>query len=601
MTVTEAPTTTPPPGPGLPRTFTISSTKPTVTKFRYGWSAATTEIAATGTTTRSATVTLAPPKYGSNILYVSAIDTTLNQGHGSWPVEVSRPAPPVARWRLDSYPGVTQAQALQDVQAASGDTDGAGPLTANTPLSSSGIGWTDDIRMVGAKTATFNTINSSVTTAGPVVDTTKSYSVAAWVRLSGLAPEASTIAGQDGNCYFGFFFGYQKLAGVPRWNVTIPNGDCVTTRTFTAAWSDPITAAHLNRWQHLAFSYDQADRSVALFINGVQVTRVPLASTPWNATGGMRLGHIGFQNAVLDGALSDVQVFDRVLVEEDFVGQQAEAPLSGGVHEPGFLNPVQVGDWDFSGARSCYEAGSDPLFCQSPEAGQFGRRLALTQGSFIGYGHRDDGLLLDNVHFAEDPGDPYHGLTTTEYGLSQKNTATEESPVWQDTPVLRTDDSYAVSVWARPDDVLPEDGTVIRTVVAQAGEHQSSLWMTYVPSIESWYLCTKAVDGATGPLECVGAHVPGSGGVWTHVIGTYDRNRSELRIYVNGQRAASHALSYVPFSATKRVVVGRAFWQDELIDQWAGGIDDLRFYQGALTDAGARELFADQSVETVEP
>jgi hypothetical protein len=583
-----------PPGPGRPGTFTIASTKSTVTKFRYGWSGATTEVAATGTTTRSATVTLTAPKYGTNILYVSAVDTTLNESYASTEFVVARPSPPVARWRLDSYPGVTQAQAVEDVQPSLGDGDGAGPLTANTPMSSGVVSWADGVRVVGAKTATFDGWSSYLTTAGPVVDTSKSYSVASWVKLSSLPTQNAAIAVQEGSCFYGFFFGVTLTNGVPRWNVSARNGDCVTNPVYTGLHSaNPITAADVNRWQHVAFSYDQADRSLTLFVNGVQAGKVPYASA-WNATGPLQLSRTS-ANVVgnfLNGSLADVQVLDRVLVGGDFTGQLASDPFSGGVDEPGLLHPVQVGSWDFSRSRSCYELGSDPLLCQAPEAGQFGRRLALTQGSFIGYGHRDDGLLLDYWHYTEDPSDPYYGMPTEEYGRSQKNIGDAGNPVWQDTPVLRTDDSFAVSVWARP-----ENASGNRTVVSQAGDQQSAFQIKYSTGGAEWQFCVTGADNESAATDCAISPATETAGVWVQVAGVYDAGKSELRLYINGVRAASRTISYVPMASAKPMYVGRARWHGALVDQWWGGVDDLSVYQGVLTDVAVKQLFESQSAE----
>jgi hypothetical protein len=78
-TVPPAPTITPGavPGPGAPITFTFATTTTDVVKFRYGWtSSPTTEVSASGTTTRSASATLTVPRYGQNTLWVRGIDAT---------------------------------------------------------------------------------------------------------------------------------------------------------------------------------------------------------------------------------------------------------------------------------------------------------------------------------------------------------------------------------------------------------------------------------------------------------------------------------------------------------------------------------------------
>jgi hypothetical protein len=95
---------------------------------------------------------------------VQAVDNTGNVGDGSLTFEVDRASPPVAWWGLESYPGMPSTEALKDRQPTlAGDTPLAGPLT-----------WTDKQRLAGGTNATF-TRSNALTTAGPVLDTSKSY------------------------------------------------------------------------------------------------------------------------------------------------------------------------------------------------------------------------------------------------------------------------------------------------------------------------------------------------------------------------------------------------------------------------------------------
>ncbi|WP_147457421.1 LamG domain-containing protein [Micromonospora sp. CV4] len=601
----------PNPLPGTVATFSIGSSDTTVTKFRYGWTAPTTEVAANrwcapsgGSTVcgMSAEVSLVVPRYGLNVLQVSAVDAANNVGRASAEFTASRPSPAVARWGLESYPGVTQAQALADGQPA---------LGGDTPLTATNVTWPSDARLVGGQAATLGgpAAGSYLSTSGRVVDTTKSYGVAAWVRLPSVPPHNMAIATQSGACDFGFFFGIVQVAGVPRWNVTMRNGDCTGSPYTVLQAPTAITGADVNRWRHVAFSYDEAARTLTLFVDGAAVASTPW-TTAWNAAGPFHVGRNYAMNTKVSdnfftGSLADVQVFNRALVGHDFTGQLAEDPNSGGFDEPGMLRPTLVGDWNFNAAIPCYVESTDPDLCNAPEAGQFGRRLALTLGTDVGSDSRS--FLRFDSHGLEDP-----NQVTTEYGHSMKNVG----GTWQDTRVAKTDDSFSVSVWLRPESLG------IQTAIAQIGSKNSAFYLGQR---------TKTVNGVAGnwwSFSLFGLDSsPQNGNVvdammtsrqmnaeddlstWTHLVGVYDLGRREVRLYVNGDRVTTvpfPSTFTAAFDATGPLWVGASRYTPpgqatQTVDKWDGDVSNLSLYQGALTDVDVKQLNERQSVADVTP
>jgi len=79
---------------------------------------------------------------------------------------------------------------------------------------------------------------------------------------------------------------------------------------------------------------------------------------------------------------------------------------------------------------------------------------------------------------------------------------------------------------------------------------------------------------------------------WTHVAGTY--NGSVLRIFVNGVRAGSLAVSGTTCHNDRPLAVGaKNFPAEGLLEAfWDGQLDDVRLYRRALTDAEIRGLVA---------
>ncbi|MFG2055210.1 LamG domain-containing protein [Micromonospora sp. NPDC048930] len=611
--VTASLTSSPNPLPGTVATFSLSSSDTTVTKFRYGWTSATTEVTAVKacalrppaepSCSMRAGASLVVPKYGLNILYVSAVDMAGNVGYSSVEFKADRPTPAVARWGLESYPGMTQAQALADTQPT---------LGGDTPLTAQNVAWSRDARLIRGETATMVGSGSQAETSGPVVNTTTSFSVAAWARATATDTACcKSVVSQDGVTTNGFSLYY--VPSTKQWGFSMYNTDGTST-----AGSFVFAPATPNVWTHLAAVYDSTSGEMRLYVNGTlagTATRTPT----WNATGKFHVGWAKWGSGMSNtgvGQIADVQAYDRVLVGHDFTGQRADDPASGGFNEPGILQPVQVGQWDFQGTTPCYEASTDPTLCSAPEAGQFGRRLALTQGSEVGSDSRGDFLLLDDRHFVEDPSDPYYGLTTREYGWSQDNIGEPQNPVWQDGRVLHTDQSYSVSVWVRPS-IL--GGT--QTAVAQRGAKISSFYLgqraTTVNGATqlTWTFTVYSADsdgGSGGSYREAAVQVPVTDDVevsaWTHLVGVYDASQRQIRLYVNGSLKSTVSFDTFTgaFDATGPLTVGGALWTPTggtpaMVNRWLGGIDDLRLYQGALTDAAVQTLSDSESTDPVTP
>ena len=154
-------------------------------------------------------------------------------------------------------------------------------------------------------------------------------------------------------------------------------------------------------------------------------------------------------------------------------------------------------------------------------------------------------------------------------------------------PVLHTDQSYTVSAWAK----LPSNpGTGYYAVLGQEdGSACSAFFLRYNANAGRSEFSVVTSPNPTAPGRVDVAGPAGQPGVWVHLVGVYDAGAKQARLYVNGQKVASAAVPQT-FDTTGALVMGQDKWAGGHGDFWRGGIDDVRVYQGVLSDQAIGQL-----------
>jgi hypothetical protein len=590
--------------PGDLAKVTFTSDNKDVAKFWYGWGAdplgsvAASSVTVGGVTKKTASVSLTAPRYGDLELYAYASDITQNQGNqASVSFPVGRPSEAIARWPLDTFPGRSPDAALADAKpAVGGDTplvwDNGGP----------DHGWTPESRILGGSTAAFDVTRGGIggwaKASVPALDTSKSFSAAAWVRLTD-STDYQTAVSKDGAKMSVFRLQYRPTE--QSWCFSVRAKDVQDASLAMACAKTTTTGL----WTHLAGVYDDNEMRLKLYVNGRLAASVVPSATwltdwagGWNAAGQVIVGR-GLDakyNGGVDyygGQIADVQLFDRPLLDQDLVGQRDDDEHSNGFDEPGIIAPVQVGRWDFNAATWCYQAGN-PDTCSAPDAAAWNRRLTLTPGTQTGQGVRDSALLLDTSHFAT-------GEPTQEYGYSQRDTAASgEPPALQDAAVLRTDQAFTVSAWVRLDSAIGN-----QTIVSQdtTGPGLSGFDLSYRGGDGKWVLSMRSGPMVTDPAQQSSVAAAADDPTPWHLLeGVFDPGAAELRLYVDGDRAADPApTGLIPWQATGPLVVGRSDGPGGNTDWLSGSLDNVTAWQGVLTDAAVHQLYKDESAEVAIP
>nr|MDT0662621.1 LamG-like jellyroll fold domain-containing protein [Micromonospora sp. DSM 115978] len=223
-------------------------------------------------------------------------------------LSADRSVTPVARWRLDEAGGTTAV-------------DSAG----NSPGTATNVTWTSDPER--GRVASFNGSSSLITTDAPVVDTTRPYTVAAWVRLDDLRAPDSVLAmpgrartSVSGTGAPAFALNYDHTVDAWRALTTeqhVFNGGSVLQRHRTFGQG----SMRAGEWQHLAVGVDPRAGRWIVFLDGEKVDDFTGSSFHSVAAGGVRIG------SGLEGAISDLQVYQGVSDGDDWAAGVMEGTV----------------------------------------------------------------------------------------------------------------------------------------------------------------------------------------------------------------------------------------------------------------------------------
>lgn len=151
------------------------------------------------------------------------------------------------------------------------------------------------------------------------------------------------------------------------------------------------------QWAHVAAGYDSAERRIRVWVDGVETSTA--LSAPNTNTNPIVIGRgqdAGTSGPVeqFRGNVADVQIFDRVLVTDDFTGRLAVRTDDGEVDEPGILDAVEVGRWKFTNGLNCTN-DANPRLCNTPADDSSKRQLRTTTGTEFRDGRDGRSLFLD--------------------------------------------------------------------------------------------------------------------------------------------------------------------------------------------------------------
>ena len=241
------------------------------------------------------------------------IQTIVRGAAGALEQTIGSSAGPATSWEFEENTGTTTS-------------DSGGHLNTGTLGSATTWGtakWGTSAVSMNGDTSGNNYVAGSQTG----VDTSKSFTVAAWVYITGttLAAKSRIAVSQSGTLKSGFSLKYNHY--VTAWQFALTQGAADDySSNYDSSYSANASAT-LNTWVHLVGVHDAVAQTGTLYVNGVAQTPVAHTST-FNAVGPLQVGRIKEYGAWKAGAtppddpwgpwagrIDDVRVYPYALSE----------------------------------------------------------------------------------------------------------------------------------------------------------------------------------------------------------------------------------------------------------------------------------------------
>ncbi|MFC5663112.1 LamG-like jellyroll fold domain-containing protein [Kitasatospora misakiensis] len=176
-------------------------------------------------------------------------------------------------------------------------------------------GFTADRNGTGDSASTFDGRSYYRSSQAPGIDTRRSYSVAAWVKLDA-SDGYGTVLSLNGNDRSPFYLQYSAAAGT--WAFVAPYEDWRFTTTYYLAGGSEQARPQVGQWTHLVGTYNADTATMTLYVNGraVGFARNP---HPWSSGGTLAIGaattvYYGVEDQ-FRGAIGDVRAYPYALTD----------------------------------------------------------------------------------------------------------------------------------------------------------------------------------------------------------------------------------------------------------------------------------------------
>ncbi|MFF1609654.1 LamG-like jellyroll fold domain-containing protein [Amycolatopsis sp. NPDC058278] len=394
-------------------------------------------------------------------------------------------------------------------------------------------------------------------TGDQVLDLSKSFSVAAWAKLTDTT-HSQTIIAQDGTQAMAVALQYNLETNA--WALRVTAEDSATP---AAAWAFSSGPAQIGVWTHVAGTYDASTHVATLYVDGAKQSTV--IAQPWAATGTAELGAAKWAGARADyfqGSLDDLQVWQRALSGQDVHDLAGVAvPLANYGFAEGCGPELTSATSRVPSLQASWALGQTSGNTATDSTG-YGNTITLTGGHAWVAGHDGGGLQLD---------------ASSGYGSTSG-------------PVVDTARSFTVSAWVNLADLNAD-----HTVLSQAGAQATNFVLRYDKTANRWAFGMSPADNTAAAMTwAMGTSVP-QAGTWTLLTAAFDKVTRRFRLSVNGKHEADATVASA-WTASGPLLLGAAPGGKNL---FKGVLDQGQVWSHTLTDDQIAALTGQKYVDTV--
>ncbi|MCT9109858.1 ricin-type beta-trefoil lectin domain protein [Streptomyces mirabilis] len=280
----------------------------------------------------------------------------------------------------------------------------------------------------------------------------------------------------------------------------------------------------------------------------------------------------------------------------------AQPILPVGVGEQDYPTTASPGDVQGTGFPALYATSRSGRMVEYPGAAADGGLAQFTASVSVGHVHRPaDWWKLDGT---ADSVRPANSLTLSGGAIVTADPARGSALALNGStgyaatsgPVLDTSRSHTVSAWANLSSL-----TANSTFVSQSGASANGLQLYYSAGAHAFAFGRAHEDGestftaAYGPTT--GAQSPRTN-KWFHLVGVFDADTQQLRLYVNGDLADTAAYDGTLWNATGPLQIGRRLSKGAYGEYTDGKVADVQLFTEALTPGGVASLDRNRPVPT---
>ncbi|GAB7193467.1 hypothetical protein NUM3379_41770 [Kineococcus sp. NUM-3379] len=391
---------------------------------------------------------------------------------------------------------------------------------------------------------------------GPAVDTSRSFTVSAWVRTGVTAAVKMAAVSQDGRYVSSFYLGTVDSTS-SRWGFAMTNGDTRGNPGYSYARM-PVDASDVGKWVHLIGVWDAPTRTQTLYVKrideaGDRTNSATRTQDSWYTRStpsvpcqcSVNVGRARYDDGYSDlwqGAVDDVRVFPRAL------------DVSTAAARDRIRTDPRTSRWTFEDVPT----PPNPVINNSTNPPSYTYTTQVPSGTTTG-----DGVVTTRTASL--------GTAMTFVGVNGTNSG-DEHALYFSAPssthltgpntVVDTAASFSVAVNVHMRSADNASCSCSRQIVSQDARDGSNVLKGPAFTLgrvgNAWEFSMPQALGSSTPNKVTAnwSTTPHPDG-WVHLVAVHDAAAKRISLYVDGYLASSSTYATTAWSAPGNLQIGR--------------------------------------------